>query len=43
MLCKTFLLGHNEMESFGVDEEEGYVVNEEDQRVIVAIKPISTN
>ena len=27
------------MESFGVDEEEGYVVNEEDQRVIVPSSP----
>lgn len=36
---QDILLGHNEMESFGVDEEEGYVVNEEDQRVIVPSSP----
>ena len=33
------LVGHNEIESFGVDEEEGYIVDEEGQRVIVPSSP----
>jgi hypothetical protein len=36
---QDILLGHNEIESFGVDEEEGYVVDEEDQSVIVPASP----
>ena len=33
------LIGQNEIESFGVDESEGYTVEEEQQRVIVPASP----
>ncbi len=32
---QDIVLGHNQIESLGVDEEEGYVVDEEDETVIV--------
>jgi hypothetical protein len=40
---QDILSGHNEIESFGVDEEEGYIIDEEDQRVIVPSSPHELN
>jgi hypothetical protein len=36
---QDIVLGHNQIDSLGVDEEEGYVVDEEDQTVIVPSSP----
>ena len=36
---QDILLGHNEIESFGIDEEEGYIVHEEDQSIVVPSSP----
>ena len=33
------ILGQNEIDSFGVDETKAYVIEEEDQRVVVAQCP----